>query len=86
MQSEYAEAEELLIAVAVGLSLERPDLVVRAFQRPGRDGHVVVGQYSISIDIRGVGHLPHLTDTRGPGSGDPIPQKACRTFLVRQAP
>ena len=39
------EAEELVVAVAVGLAFHRLDLVVRAFQRAGGDPVVVPRSY-----------------------------------------
>src|SRR3972149_2864888 len=41
MDGQDLQLEELLVAEAVGLPLQRLDLVVRAFQRPCRDAAII---------------------------------------------
>ena len=57
MDAEDFQAEELLISESISLAFHGFDFVVGSFQRPGRDGMVVVGQDALGMEAKGLGKI-----------------------------
>ena len=86
MYGVYAQFEELLVAVAVGLALECFDFVVETFQRSGTDGAAVVVQQAGAVEVEGVGHLDQHREFRRLGASAPVVEEPGRGGEVLLVP
>lgn len=74
MEGVDLQAEELGVAVAVGLAFRRLEFVVRALQRAGRDRVGVPVQQARPVQPQRLGELLEHRHVRRLGSDDPVVQ------------
>ena len=71
VQREETFGKVLVVAVAVGAALQRPDLVVDAFQRTGRDRILIPIEQAAAVFLQRLGHRLQLTNAGGCGAAAP---------------
>ena len=82
MDAEDFESQELWISESISLAFHGFDFVVGSFQRPSRDGMVVVSQDAPGVEAKGFGKVVQHADAGGFGEGDPIHEQGLGRFLV----
>lgn len=68
--------EELLVSVAVGLSLEGFDFVVEPFEWTGTDFTTVVVEHTLAVQLDGAGHFLEDGEFGGIGSEAPVVEES----------
>src|SRR5665213_3165907 len=86
VQSEDFELEEVGVSEAVCLSLHGFDLVICAFQWPGGDRTVIVGQNTPAMLGQGHRELLKHSDARRLGAGDPVVEEDVGRGFVALVP